>query len=118
MIFITQVIVIIVAILIASISLTQRVTHFGKAWKKTFLVLLAVGMVVAVVFPQITNFIANFVGIGRGADLLLYVTVLAFIIYVLNNYLNQQDQRDATYRLARKLAVIEALNRYSIKRKN
>jgi hypothetical protein len=80
--------------------------------------LLVVAMIVAVLFPDTTNSVAHLVGIGRGADLLLYVTVLAFIFYALNNYLQQQDARDTLFRLARKVALLEANERYGIHKKN
>jgi hypothetical protein len=117
MIVIIQMIVIILAIVIALVTLGNRSTHSGKAWKKIALVFLAIGMVVAVLFPDTTNDLAHLVGVGRGADLLLYVTVVAFILYVLNSYLHQQDQRDALYRLARKIAIVDANERYGIRKK-
>lgn len=114
MIIVIQFIVIIVALIIVIIALGNRSTHSGKAWKKIALVLLSLTMIVAVLFPDITNKLANAVGVGRGADLLLYVTVVAFIFYALNNYLHQQDQRDALFRLARRVALVDANERYNI----
>jgi hypothetical protein len=73
-------------------------------------------MIVGVLFPGLVNGIAHAVGIGRGADLLLYATAVAFIGYVLNAYLHQQDERDALYRLARKVAILEANERYDIRK--
>jgi hypothetical protein len=74
--------------------------------------LLVVAMIIAVLIPNAINSLAHLVGIGRGADLLLYVLTLAFIAYALNNYLHQQSERDALYRLARKIALLEAKQRY------
>ena len=105
---IIQVILIVVVIGIVGVALGRRRTHSGKAWKKIGLLFIAIAMIVAILFPQTTNYLANFVGVGRGADLLLYVTVVAFIFYILNNYLHQQDQRDMIFRLARKIALLEA----------
>lgn len=117
MIIIVQIAIIIAAIAVLVMSLGRRSTHSGKAWKKIALMLLALAMVIAVLFPDVTNGVAHIVGIGRGADLLLYATVIAFIFYALNNYLHQQDQRDITFRLARKVAIIEATERYGIYKK-
>ena len=80
------------------------------------LIFLALAMVIAVLFPEITNQIANFMGVGRGADLLLYILTLGFILYVINSYINSQDDQDKLYRLARKTALIEANERYDIAR--
>ena len=108
MIAVVQFIVIVVAIVISVISLSQRKTYFGKAWKKILLILMSIIMIVAVIFPETTNTVAALVGVGRGADLLLYITVLAFIVYALNNYLNQQDQRNRLFQLSRRIALMDA----------
>ena len=118
MIILTQVIIVLFVVAVAAVTLSNRKSHSGKAWKKIALVLLAVVMIITALLPDILTGIANALGIGRGADLLLYATVLAFILYVLNGYLHQQDQRDALYRLARKVSIIEANNRYGIKTKD
>jgi hypothetical protein len=110
-------VVICLAVFIALAVLGRRSTHSGKAWKKIALVLLAIAMVVAVIFPEITNQFAHLLGVGRGADLLLYATVVAFIFYALNNYLHQQDDRDKFFRLARKIALIDANERYDTRKK-
>jgi hypothetical protein len=109
-----QLIVIFVAFGILLSIIGGRHTHTGKAWKKIALLFLIVAMVVAVIFPQITNDLAHLVGVGRGADLLLYLLTLAFITYSVNSYLNRQQERDSLYRLARKIALFDANNRYEI----
>lgn len=114
MIIIIQGLVILTALGVIVFVLTGRQTYAARAWKKIALCLLAIAMVVAVLFPELTNQAAKFVGIGRGADLLLYILTLAFISYVLNNYLHQQREKDSVYRLARKIALLEANERYSI----
>ena len=114
MIMIIQAAVIIAAIVLLVSVLGGKQTHAARAWKKIAVCLLAVAMVVAVLFPETTNEAADFVGVGRGADLLLYVLTLAFISYVLNSYLHQQREKDTLYRLARKVALLDATERYDI----
>ena len=112
-----QFIVIIVALGLLFVVLGGRQTHAARAWKKIVFCLLAVAMVVAVLFPKITNEAAHIVGVGRGADLLLYALALAFIGYTLNNYLHQQREKDTLNRLARKVALLDANERYEIRGK-
>jgi hypothetical protein len=114
---IIQIIVIIVALGISLYALGGHQTHATRAWKKIAFCALAVAMVIAVLFPNVTNQAAHIVGVGRGADLLLYMLALAFIGYVLNNYIHQQRDKDTVYRLARKIALLDANNRYNIRRK-
>jgi hypothetical protein len=114
---ITQLILIAAALSVLYIGLSGRRTHLGRAWKKIGLCLLVLAMVIAIAFPNLTNDLANMVGIGRGADLLLYGLTLAFIAFAINSYLQQQNERDATYRLARRVALLDANERYKINKK-
>ena len=114
MIVLIQILVIAAAVFVIVRTLGTRSSHSGKAWKKIGLLLLALAMIVAVLFPEATNITARAVGVGRGADLLLYATVVAFIAYVLNDYLKGQEHRDTEVRLGRKIAIIEANERYNI----
>ena len=66
MITIVQVVIIALALIVITMTLSNRSTHSGKAWKKIALVLLAITMIVAVLFPDLTNKLANLVGVGRG----------------------------------------------------
>jgi hypothetical protein len=115
-IIITQIAVIIVAVGIVFFGLSGRKTHLASAWKKIAIFLLAIAMVVAVIFPNTTDALAHAVGVGRGADLLLYVLTLAFITSVLNSYIRQKDEHDALFRLARRVALLDANERYNIKK--
>lgn len=117
MIVITQLIVIAIALAILYFGLSGRRTYIARAWKKIGLCLLVVAMIVAVLFPDTTNSLAHLLGIGRGADLLLYGLTLAFIAYALNSYLRQQNEKDALYRLARRVALLDANERYKITKK-
>ena len=91
-----------------------RQTHTVKAWKKILLSLLALAMVIAVFSPDTTSWVAHLVGVGRGADLLLYILCLAFIGYVIDIYVRQQREKDLMFRLARRIALLDANNRYGI----
>ena len=115
MILVLQILVIFIASALAIKTIGGSRSHRTRAWKKLLLLLLAIFMVIAVLWPDITNKLAKLVGVGRGADLLLYLLSISFIIYVLNSYLRQQEQVDQTFRLARKIAIIEANERYNKK---
>lgn len=111
MIIIIQSFVIIIALIVLGAAFKKRSSHAVRASKKIGLIFLAIAMIIAVIFPDTTNVVANAVGVGRGADLLLYLTVTAFILYVLNDYLRTQNQREMIYKLARRIAILEAKNK-------
>ena len=93
-------------------ALSAPSSHAISAGKKLGLVLFVVIMVVSVLFPQLTTWLAAMAGVGRGADLVLYAVAGAFFFYVLTQDLQQQKRRDQMFRLARRVALIEAENRY------
>jgi len=64
--------------------------------------------IVSILFPQWLSYIANLIGVGRGADLLLYALVLAFLISVATTYRrNVQVNRRITH-LAREITLARA----------
>jgi small membrane protein len=97
--------------LIASILLVswwflrQRNTSRTQAGKKVLLVLFACLAIVMIVDPTLTDAMARFLGVGRGADLLLYALVVAFLYVTINSYLKFKELEDRNIELARRFAV-------------
>jgi small membrane protein len=77
--------VLIQILLIASIvvvaALLGRVTSNARsmAFRRLFLLGFVAVSALAILFPETLTTIANWLGVGRGTDLLLYVLVIAFI---------------------------------------
>ncbi len=63
---------------------------------------------IAILFPETLNSLAHVLGIGRGADLLLYSLTLAFLFSVLNFYMNTRKLNLQITALARKISILEA----------
>ncbi len=80
----------------------------SQAWKKILFALFALFMAIAIALPDSTTRIANLLGVGRGADLLLYLLSLSFIFFAISTYNKFQQERARTFALARKLAIYEA----------
>ena len=105
-----QMIMVFSALMFIYMILSSGASHKGKAWKKIAFVLFIVLMVVTVFVPSLTDDLAHTVGVGSGANLLLYLLTLAFIVSSLNTYLKSQSSEDRVTRLARKVAILEAQN--------
>lgn len=75
---------------------------------RAYVALVLVAAAFAVLFPDVLTTLANQVGVGRGADLLLYVLVVTFLLVavVLFRRLSVLERRYT--HLARTLAVQEA----------
>jgi len=61
--------------------------------------------------PEHATYLANLIGIGRGADLLLYLWILISCFILLLLYLNLRQQFESITRLARKMALADAAGR-------
>jgi hypothetical protein len=79
-----------------------------QAVRRILLLLFVLGAALSLFFPQMLTWIAKFVGIGRGTDLLLYVLVLAFLGYAATSYRRFRHLETDITELARQLALVEA----------
>jgi hypothetical protein len=83
-----------------------------RAWKKILVIGFTAVAIGAVLLPEKLNTIAHWFGVGRGADLLLYLLTLTFIIIVFDSYVKGQQDKKRLVIIARRLAILEANNRY------
>ena len=79
-----------------------------QAGKRLAFVAFLVFAAYAVVRPDDITAIAHWVGVGRGADLVLYATVVAFVFVVINFYLRTRDMERRITELARAVALRDA----------
>jgi small membrane protein len=85
---------------IARHRLTARA---GAAW-----LLLWVAAAVSIAFPQVLVAIAHFLGIGRGADLVLYLSILFSFAAFFTTYLRFRRVDEQLTRIVRHLAIRDA----------
>lgn len=75
------------------------------AVRRLALISAFLGCVTAIAFPQVINFIANLLGVGRGTDLILYGLVVVFVGNAITSAAhNRALQRELTL-LARAIAL-------------
>jgi len=79
-----------------------------QAIRRLFMVIVLIAGFVAVLFPEYTNSVAALLGIGRGADLLLYSFVVFALFYSVYQYRRQLWQEKVTTDLARSLTLTQA----------
>ena len=95
-------------ILVGLYLLKARRSASQQAIRRLFILLALVLGFVAVLFPTYTTVIASYLGIGRGADLLLYAFVIFALFYVVHQYRRQLWQEKVTTDLARALTLAQA----------
>lgn len=88
---------------------SRRAIH-RVVWRG-FVVLALISGVFAVIFPNTLTRVAQQVGVGRGADLLLYLLVVAFMLVSVVLFRRLNDLERKYVRLAREFAVREASDR-------
>lgn len=59
-------------------------------------------------FPEHTSLVANFVGVGRGVDLIFYVWIVISLVILLNLHFKLRSHMELITSLARKIAILEA----------
>ncbi|HET6731872.1 DUF2304 domain-containing protein [Mycobacterium sp.] len=88
--------------------LRGRRTAKSKAWVKVGYVLFVVAGIYAILRPDDTTIVANWVGVDRGTDLMLYALVIAFAFTTLSAYMRFKDIELKYARLARAVALQSA----------
>ena len=80
------------------------------AVRRLLIIFFAIFGVFAVALPQQVTAIANLVGVGRGADLLLYSTVIVLLGFLVLQEVRTKNADKKTTYLARKIAIYESQN--------
>lgn len=95
-------------IVLAAFMMRRTGADSHLAIRRLLMGLFVVVAVLSVLFPQWLSFLAGFVGVGRGTDLVLYGLIVMFLAFVYSQYRrNIALQRQLTL-LARKIALLEA----------
>ena len=77
-----------------------------QAVRRIFLLVFILAAASSVFFPSVWTQAANLVGIGRGADLLLYLLVLTFLGFVATTYRRFRRLEAEMTELARHVALL------------
>lgn len=79
-----------------------------QAIRRLLLMLFIVAAAVSVLFPSILSWVANLIGVGRGADLLLYALVIAFLSFIATSFRRMNRMQSQLTALARELTLARA----------
>jgi len=72
------------------------------------LLVLVVAAVLFILFPGWTNFIAQKLGVGRGADLVFYLCIVLFCFVILKLYSRMRKLEQQVTEIIRKQSIDEA----------
>lgn len=80
----------------------------GLAIRRLTMLGILLGGIIAVMFPSLTDAVAQTLGVGRGADLVLYGLLIVFIAYTLSTSAHMRRIDRQISELTRELAVARA----------
>src|SRR5690348_150931 len=105
---IIQVVLIAAIVAIALYALQNRHAVRLQAGKRLVLLLFIGASAVSIIRPEVLTGLAHDVGVGRGTDLLLYLTIVVLVFVIVSTYLRFRDYEARIAKLARRLAIAEA----------
>lgn len=85
--------------------LWSRTSAQSRAWVKVGYVLFVFAAGYAILRPNDTTVVAHWLGVARGADLMLYGLIIAFVFTTLSAYMRFKDLELRYARLARAIAL-------------
>lgn len=103
-----QVLLIAAVIALLVYLLRSRTNAKAKAWVKVGYVLFVIAAVYAILRPDDTTVLANWLGVDRGTDLLSYALIIAFTFTTMSTYLRFRELELRYARLARAVALQSA----------
>lgn len=86
----------------------SRTNAKAKAWVKLGYLLFVIAAIYAILRPDDTTVVANWLGVDRGADLLTYALAIAFVFTTLSTYLRFKELELRYAQLARTVALQSA----------
>ncbi|MFT4165600.1 MAG: DUF2304 domain-containing protein [Microlunatus sp.] len=87
----------------------QRSRAGLRAGSRIAALALAIAAIAFVLDPDIPQALAEFVGVGRGTDLVLYILVVVFAVTSMSLYFGQRAMQVQVQQLARRLAISDAV---------
>lgn len=98
--------VLIIGVLIVAVLLIRSTSNTKNvAMRRLLLVVFVIIALISILFPEITTRVAQFLGVGRGTDLILYLLVISFLSYAVVSYRRMNLFENRITDLARELAI-------------
>lgn len=88
-------------------SARHRARQEARAFRRVAFIGLGGVTIAAILLPHQLTRVANVIGIGRGADLVLYLVAIGLLFFALNTYLKFGDMDRRLTLLARQIALLE-----------
>lgn len=104
-----QALLLVAAVALAVFFLLNRRKARAKAWVKILFGFFIIVIFWCVLRPDDLTVVANFLGVSRGTDLLLYALAIAFMFTTVSTWIRFRENELRYARLARAVALQNAL---------
>lgn len=101
-----QLIFIGIVLVFAALLWRSRDSAGGRAAKRLLLLAFVALVVFTIAFPEVTTTVAGFIGIGRGADLVFYLTSFGLMLLAALTYLKFQRVDSRSARVTQEMALL------------
>ncbi len=68
-------------------------------------VIFWLGAGLVIIYPETANFVANLVGVGRGADVMVYTSIIAIFYFVFRILVRQEKMEKNITKVIRHIAI-------------
>lgn len=103
-----QFLLIALVVVVAVFAVRSLPGEKSLAIKRILALLFVTCAILAILFPQLLSLVANFFGVGRGTDFLLYLFVIAGLVFAVMTVRAKARSDARVTELARAVALIEA----------
>lgn len=101
-------IALVLAVVLVSLTLMRGGSNARHlAIRRIMLILFAAIAALSIFFPTLLTKVAQFFGIGRGTDLVLYGLVVSFLVYMATTYQRFRQMETTLTKLSRRVAIDE-----------
>jgi small membrane protein len=101
-------IALVLAVVVVSVALMRGGSNARHlAIRRMMLILFAAVAVLSIFFPGLLSSVANFFGVGRGTDLVLYGTIVSILVFMSTTYQRFRVMEISVTKLARRIAIDE-----------
>ena len=102
-----------IAVVVSGVIAIWRLgdTSHGRATKRLIIIAFAVLVVVTILFPETTTAAASIIGIGRGSDLVFYLTSIGLMFLAALTYISIRRVEVRIAEMVANQAVADALHR-------
>lgn len=107
MLIVVQLVLVIAVTLVSLVLMRGGANARHLAIRRILLVIFAALAVLSIFVPDLLTTVANFFGVGRGTDLVLYALIVSFLVFMSTTYQRFRELQLSLTKLSRRIALDE-----------